>query len=251
MHLIGCRNQLGNLHEITKMSFVDLGTPPPKDNYPSWPLSLVERVDNALSLAWEHLQVKNPSIIATKDEDKITDELVTELTAMRKNDVPKGFNSNFFGVPIRDGKVSNQSGGSIDQMPDLTIHLAHPRQGVADDRHDALFYECKVITAKRNLHLYRKKGIQRFIEGQYAWRMPHAGMIGYIFQPAQKCPITALTSYFAKKVKMVTIGSALGCNTGPAVAMVAPNPSVSNIAATTHTRTFDSSQVELRHLWFF
>lgn len=250
MHWLGCKNQLSNLYKVTEMSFVNLGTPPPKDTYPSWPLSLIECVDNALSIAWRRLHAKNPSIIATKDEDRITDELVTELTSMRRNDELKGFNSNFFGVPVRDGKIANQSGSSIDQMPDLTIHLAHPRQGVADDRHDALFYECKVITAKRNLNLYRKKGIQRFLDGQYAWRMPHAGMIGYVFQPAPKCPIAALTGYFAKKVKKTTVGSALGCNTTPAIAMVSLNTCVSDIAATKHTRNYNSSQIELRHLWF-
>ena len=233
------------------MTFVNLGTPPPKDVYQPWAMSLVERVDKALSLAWMRLQARNPSIISTKDEDKITDELVTELTAMRRDDQPMGFNSYFFGVPVRDGKLPNYSGRSIDQMPDLTIPLAYPRPGVSDDRHDALFYECKVITTNRNLSLYRKKGIKRFLDGQYAWRMPHAGMIAYVFQPAPNCPVAALTSYFARKVKKTTIGTAVGCIKGPVMAMTAPYTSVSNIAMTTHSRPFNASEINLRHLWFF
>jgi hypothetical protein len=233
------------------MSFVDLGSPPPKDVYTAWPKTLVERVESALSLAWSNIRTKYPSVIATQDEDIITDHLLTELTLMRKNDKPAGFNSNFFGVPIRDGKLPNHSGKSIDQMPDLTIHLAHPRPGVADDRHDALFYECKVLKSNRNLSLYRSKGIMRFLSGQYAWRMPHAGMIGYVFDFSLNSPLSTLTAYFSKKVRKVAIGVALGCSNTPALAMASPNASTSSIISTIHTRSHNIGQVELRHIWFF
>jgi hypothetical protein len=236
------------------MSFVDLGTPPPSDIYPAWPVTLIEKVDQALSMAWQRIQATHPEIIGTEDEDQITDQLVTELTLMRRRDEPTGFNSNFFGLPTRDGKLPNRSGKSIDQMPDLTIHLSHPRSGVTDDRHDALFYECKVLKGRRNLNLYRKHGIKRFLDGQYAWRMPHAGMIGYIFAPFPQSPLTALTDYFSKTVKKMTIGATLGCSSSPMVAMSAPNSNVSDIASTVHTRPTagsGSNDIQLRHLWFF
>lgn len=233
------------------MSFVDLGSTPPKDVYPAWSEKIVERVNIALSLAWARIRANCPAVIATKDEDTITNQLLTELTLMRKNDEPPGFNSNFFGVPIRDGKLPNQSGDSIDQMPDLTIYLAHPRLGVADDRLDALFYECKVLKSWSNLNLYRKNGIRRFQTGQYAWRMPHAGMIGYVFDAAPKCPVSALTTYFSKKVKEITVGATLGCDTVPALAMNSPNADTSDIARTIHTRISSPNQIELCHLWFF
>ncbi len=238
------------------MSFVDLGTPPPLNVYPAWSILLIENIDKALSMAWERIQTKFPNIIATADEDKITDQLLTELTLMRKKNEPLGFNSDIFSIPVRDGKLPNMSGSSIDQMPDITIYLAHPRHDVADDRHDALFYECKVIKGKRNLGLYRKNGIQRFVDGQYAWHMPHAGMIGYIFDPITKCPVNALTKYFSRKTKKTSVGEALGCTTSPVRVMAAPNKNTSDIAMTIHARkpgkTISSKdKIELRHLWLF
>lgn len=206
-------------------------------------------------MAWQRIQTKYPNVIATEDEDQITDQLLTELAAMRKTNQPAGFNSNLFGMPYRDGKLPNAAGTSKDQMPDLTIYLAHPRSGVADDRHDGLFYECKVLKGRRNLGLYSKNGIQRFIDGQYAWRMPHAGMIAYVFNPSQKSPVTALTKYFSRKSSSkATVGSALGCNSLPTVEMNAPNANVSDIVKTVHTRAASNpnlGDIELRHVWFF
>jgi hypothetical protein len=232
------------------MSFLNLGTPPPRDIYPPWPMTLIELVDRALAIAWGRLKAQYPAVIATQDEDKITDQLITELVGMRKNDFPPGFNSHLFGVPIRDGKVKNWSGKSIDQMPDITIYLAHPRSTVADDRYDAIFFECKVLKRKSNLNLYRKNGILRFINGQYAWSMPHAGMIGYTFSPTHQCPITSLTAYFSRKVKSVTIGNTLGCFKNPVKALSSSHPSASDTATTIHKRPYNASEIDLRHLWF-
>lgn len=227
------------------MSFVDLGKPPPLDVYPAWSQQLVEKVDIALSEAWERVRAHSPSVIATEDEDRITDQLVTELARMRKANEPPGFNSALFAVPVRDGKVPNRSGSSIDQMPDLTIYPASSRLGVADDRHDALFYECKVLKGKRGLTLYRKNGINRFLSGQYAWRMPHAGMIGYVFDTSPKCPVTALTKYFSRR----TVGSTLAVSGPPSRVMVAASTNASDVARTAHARGSNADLIELRHLW--
>ena len=65
-------------------------------------------------------------------------------------------------MPTRDSRLRDCYGESIDQSPDLTIYPAVPRRGIADDQHDALFFECKVLDKARGMDLYRANGIERF-----------------------------------------------------------------------------------------
>lgn len=237
------------------MTFANLGTPPSSGIYPAWSKALVELVDRALCEAWNRVQHGYPNLLRLADEDQITDQLKTELVALRKANVPAGFNDYLFGVPTRDSKVRNARGTSIDPTPDLTIYLAKSRPEVTDDQHDALFFECKVIDKKRTLRLYGEKGIQRFIDGWYASRMPHAGMIAYVLNSTNRCPVTSLSKYLAKAKTGTTITNAtrLGCTAFPSKVMSSPSLMASDIAQTLHARssikTSPPSDILLRHLW--
>jgi hypothetical protein len=236
------------------MSFTNLGTPPPVDAvYPSWGSALIGMVDRALCIAWERVKTRHPALLQKADEDRITDQLKTELVAMRRNNEPPGFNSNLFGVPTRDSKLKDATGESIDKTPDLTVYPAEPRAGVADDQHDALFFECKVLDAKKGLALYCNEGIRRFVDGRYAWRMPHAGMIAYVLGKADRCPIKSLTKHLARRKGTSTIGSELGCFNAPTVAMQSPGTMASDVAETCHMRHVKDGtvlgEISLRHLW--
>lgn len=237
------------------MTFVNLGTPPSTVIYPSWRTSVIALVERALCEAWLRVKQHHPQLLpsANADEDLITDQLKTELVALRKTNTPNGFNDDLFGIPTRDSKLQNVSGSSIDPMPDLTIYLAKSRPAVTDDQHDALFFECKVIDKARPLSLYDKHGIQRFINGWYAGYMPHAGMIAYVLETSNKCPISSLAKYMDK----TKIGSKdknsvhLRCSSPPSKALPSPNTSIaSDIAQSIHARP-SRPDISLRHLWFF
>jgi hypothetical protein len=92
----------------------DLGTPPPVGAaYPSWSSALIGMVDRALCVAWERVKKRHPALLQGADEDRLTDQLKTELVAMRRRNEPAGFNANLFGVPTRDSKLRDATGESM------------------------------------------------------------------------------------------------------------------------------------------
>jgi hypothetical protein len=238
------------------VSFSNIGVPPSSlAPYPPWGTKLVTVVEQALSEAWLRLIHNHLALITGGNEDAITDQLMTELVALRGNECQPGFHAGFFGMPVRDGKLPNWDGKSIDQMPDITIYPAIPRHNIADQRHDALFYECKVLDKTRGLDLYRSQGIERFTQGRYAWRMPHAGMLAYVIGKSDSSPTTSLTGYFARINQAGnTIGSQLGVFTPPTSVAKSATAYVSDVAESKHTRTApvvsgSESVISLRHLW--
>lgn len=212
---MAARRRITELTDLINVSFSNIGVPPsPLAPYPSWGTKLVKVVEQALSEAWLRLIRDHTALISGGNEDAITDQLMTELVALRSNECPPGFHAGFFGMPVRDGKLPSWDGKSIDQMPDITIYPAIPRHNIADQRHDALFFECKVLDKTRGLDLYRSQGIERFTQGRYAWRMPHAGMVAYVLERSESSPTTALTGYFMRTNQAgKTIGSELGAFT--------------------------------------
>ena len=194
-------------------------------------------------------------LVSGGNEDAITDQLITELVALRGNECPSGFHAGFFGMPVRDGKLPSWDGKSIDQMPDITIYPVVPRHNIADQRHDALFYECKVLDKTRGLDLYRSQGIERFTQGRYAWRMPHAGMVAYVFAKSESSPTTALTGYFTRTNQAgKKIGDELGVSTFPTLVPKAGAAHISDVAESRHIRSAPviegkKSVITLRHLW--
>jgi hypothetical protein len=212
-------------------------------------------VDRALCEAWLRLMADHSVLVHAADEDMITEQLRTELAAMRKANQPPGFNDALFGIPTRDSRLRDCHGESIDQSPDLTIYPAVSRPGIADDLHDALFFECKVLDKKRGMDLYRANGMERFTTGRYAWRMPHAGMLAYVLDKSECSPTVALTDYFARSTAVgSTIGKELGVSEPPIQVMKARNTLVSVVAETKHLRAAPvvngaRSIIALRHLW--
>lgn len=180
---------------------------------------------------------------------------MTELVALRSEKCPPGFHDGLFGMPVRDAKLPSWDGKSIDQMPDITIYLATNRQGIANQRHDALFFECKVLDKNRGMDLYRSQGIERFTQGRYAWCMPHAGMVAYVLEKSECSPTVALTGYFARiNHTGGTVGSELGVSTPPTLVAKAKTAHVSDVAESRHLRSapvIDGKRnvITLRHLW--
>ena len=80
----------------------------------------------------------------------------------------------------------------IEKEPDLTFipHQTSYRGTLLN----ALFVECKLLQCNDNLSKYVSEGILRFVEGEYAWRMPHGMMIAYVHEE-RSCK-DSLVEYF-------------------------------------------------------
>ncbi|MCU0864183.1 MAG: hypothetical protein MUC36_10345 [Planctomycetes bacterium] len=149
------------------------------------PIYAKKLVVEACELAWSRLKAALQgagSAIEDLDEDAITTRL-KELLNLMLREVPSpvpGFDCAMFETVVRDAKVMDYEERSVDKMPDLVFRLVDATPGIAFSEYRGFFAECKIVeNGARNAKLYCCKGVSRFVEGQYAWAMPSALMIGY------------------------------------------------------------------------
>lgn len=240
------------------MTFTSLGRAPAQyDAYPPWNPGVIVVVEQAIREAWRILLRDHQDVLATRDEDRISDRLLDILVEMRANDTVPGFTAELFCVPVRDAKLADWLGKSIDKTPDITVYPARPRQGISDGRHDALFLECKVLDGARRLTQYGDEGIERFLDGRYAWRMPHAHMVAYVFSAADRHPESALRGHFARKragPPRQSNGQRLAVRHGPTSVLPAGCAHTRPIVQTGHLRSAPvlpgrENAIVLRHIW--
>ena len=99
---------------------------------------------------------------------------------LRKNGDVAGFDSASFGRVVREPKITNYDKKHPDKMPDIFFDLKREKAPVLSDQ-DGLFVECKPIDGNHPLFsCYCQKGLIRFVNGDYAWAMQDALMVGYV-----------------------------------------------------------------------
>jgi hypothetical protein len=119
--------------------------------------------------------------IATVKEDVLTFHLqwVIENRLRRTGEVP-GFDQRSFGPLSREPKVCSYDGSHLDKMPDMIFHLNRDSLAVLASE-DGVFVECKPVDKTHPAGQdYCDAGLRRFVDGQYAWAMRDAMMVGYI-----------------------------------------------------------------------
>jgi hypothetical protein len=133
------------------------------------------------------------------DEDTITEQLVGIIESrLRKNGEVSGFDRALFGKVVREPKVTNYSKSRPDKMPDILFDLRREQLPVLSEQ-DGLFVECKPVDAKHPVYsCYCKKGLVRFVNGDYAWAMRQALMVGYA---ADTYDYLRLSSVLADRLK--------------------------------------------------
>lgn len=151
--------------------------------HPRIPQRTILLLCTVIKRGWQLLEEKPPSGFKFQfsDEDTITQLLVEIIeNRLRKNGEIDGFNSVLFGKVSREPKITNFDKEHPDKMPDIFFDLKRGNLPVLSDQ-DGLFVECKPVDRNHTvLSCYCKKGLIRFVNGDYAWAMQDALMVGYI-----------------------------------------------------------------------
>jgi hypothetical protein len=151
--------------------------------HPQIPQRTVLLLCKVIKRAWQLLEEMPPSgfILQSTDEDTITQMLVEIIeNRLRKNGELEGFNCALFGKVTRDQKIPNVDKEHPDKMPDIFFDLRRDQLAILSDQ-DGLFVECKPVDRNHPiLSCYCKKGLVRFVNGDYAWAMQDALMVGYV-----------------------------------------------------------------------
>lgn len=122
--------------------------------------------------AWSGLLRDCPTEIVTGQENE-----VNALMESRLNNTISESDWSLLIQGVTRGRESfNYNGYKIENRPDLSIHLTNW------PFHLPLIVECKLIDRKngKSIDLYCKKGLSRFIIGDYAWYAHDAFMLGYV-----------------------------------------------------------------------
>jgi len=145
------------------------------------PISVFLVVESALREAWNCLRESDKKTgILSEHEDCITHALYEVLSdTIFSKGIIIGFDAKTFETPSREPKVRDYKGESIDKMPDLLIRVRN--RNIYKKSQDGVFIECKPVSKGHPITThYCKKGIIRFLKGEYAWAMPQALIVGYI-----------------------------------------------------------------------
>ncbi len=190
-------------------------------------------------------------------EVDITVDLQLALDKILSTKECPAFTDALFQSPSRGEEFVNFSGENLEKRPDLTFCLKDRRPGVDMSRYDAVFTECKILGSGdgKNMGKYISDGLIRFVNGNYAWAVPSAMMIGYI-RSSQQLP-DPLTDYFKKKTKGEFNSKVYNLLTDPIMCNQSNARIVYRVCRTEHARHWGyppdgkrkPGNITIRHLW--
>ena len=150
--------------------------------HPPIPWPLLVKIEEAIGVAWGLLRDTPPEgfDLKTEEENEITHKLQTALfDRVLRDRMVEGFDRQVFVPGTRGAELQNFDGTRRDMKPDLLIGFVG-RPEVRVPTQDYLFIECKPVGPNHKVaRQYCRKGIMRFIKGEYAWTMTEALMVGY------------------------------------------------------------------------
>ena len=230
--------------------------------YPSMDQRLLLGIEEGIRVAWKSLLSNHAKHSFLLDSDcsevDITVDLELELERVLYDNACDCFTDLIFAIPTRGGEAVNFNGTKLETRPDLAFCLKDRRPGIEMSKFDAIFAECKIVfnNTGRNVGYYVKSGLKRFLDGDYAWAMPQALMIGYV-RTGQELP-DPLTDYFLHKRTNGIINSDLFELQGkPVLCKQSGARHLYRVCRTEHRRGWgyppDSKRkpgvITIRHLW--
>lgn len=134
----------------------------------------------------EHKKVS----LATQGEDDITaalcnfldNDVLRRKQSGKRSAIP-GFDNTLIESIVRHSGTTDYTGAKLKKEPDLFIKLRPPEGSRVLPSDYAIFVECKPVDKKHSINKrYCDDGLIRFVNGDYAWAMQEALMIGYVRQ---------------------------------------------------------------------
>ena len=164
--------------------FFTLGVSPDRYTlpHPRLGLPVILLIRRVLCRAFELLREEDINIAAAK-EDELTAALRSVIeNNLRQSGSVSGFNRRSYEPVIRQGEVANFDGTRRAKTPDLCFKLRYddfePCHVLSE--FDALFVECKPVDKKHSIDKkYCDDGLNRFVNGDYAWAMQEGMMLAY------------------------------------------------------------------------
>lgn len=207
-------------------------------------------VEKAVCAAWALLRSKPRTgfDLQTADEDAITLELHEALyDRVFKEEIVAGFDADVFATVEREPKIRSYDYGHPDKMPDLLVRLVGRPSGIRNTQ-DGLFIECKPVDKNHGVKShYCQKGLVRFIDGEYAWAMTTAMMVGYTKSGY------GISTHLAKGLADWSQGAGCALQACPHSTASTINEAVHS---TLHVRSFiyvetkqRAPKITIRHLW--
>lgn len=166
----------------------EVGLPPDEFDLPHPEVHprVMQLLHQVLGVALNMLRVKHGSL-ASFGEDALTVQIhnilendLRQRRARGRSDAIPGFDEGIFESVSRHSGATDYTGTKLKEEPDLYFKLkpAHHFRVLATEY--AIFTECKPVDAKHAAgSRYCDDGLNRFVDGEYAWGMQDALMIGY------------------------------------------------------------------------
>lgn len=215
------------------------------------PDSLLRIVADVISVAWRHLLKEyDQATLCGFTEDEVTERLYMILGEIDSDPMPELRDLAQLQSPVREGNIRNYNNLHPDKQPDLAWRPIKGLLGkVGNTVTAAVFVECKPIDQARPVGSnYCKKGLIRFVNGDYSWRVNRAMMVGYV---RNRSTLPGVLQRSLSNEEMKTL---MGCSG----LLKAKNKTIMNDAvwSTSHTRSFTINNklmpnIQVDHLWLY
>jgi hypothetical protein len=209
-------------------------------------------IEVALRKAWDELHDDYDAAqrLSHENEVRISHLLRERLNDIREREGRGGvddYSCALFERPQIGAEIQTPEGKI--RKPDIVFGLCGKRRpGVTNGMTDCIFVECKILDQKKNLRLYCRDGLQRFVTGAYSAWMREAMMVAYV-RTQQSLPqgLESLTETSEMQDLLASTGKLASCN------LTRIDPRVYISVHERHWRYPDEQgrpgPIEIRHLW--
>ena len=220
--------------------------------HPPYPKATLRLIEAAIAEAWRIIR-EHPEgdfDMAIADEPRITREIRTCLIhQVLDGPTVSGFTSNIFTI-LPGGVFESFDGTHLEKRPDLYFYIERDSTTYVLRSVDGLFVECKPVDSGHPAGGdYCDKGIIRFVNGDYAWALSQALMIGYASE-GYTLPTKLNDALATRKADLKTKEDANQCSESSASGYC------QQLHITVHERNFiypsikqKAPPITLRHLW--
>lgn len=217
------------------------------------PGELITVAENGLREAWNQLVRRQQAFgvkLNSDREEVISYQLVVILNILRSQrcEPPSALAEFFESFRVGSGYMDYRK-LRIKQPDFVFIPRDNPYPGL-DEAYYGIFVEAKIIEqgSKKQTGEYFREGVMRFLDGRYAWAMPHGLMLAYV-RTGQTLP-AAIADYLNGHGRSDEFGV-----THQIAVAKPPNPGP-KIWLTMHRRNWSyddrlgvPGDIEIRHLW--